>query len=136
MQIRAGCFLIGLLLFCSVVTVHAVDIPDYYDINGYKEFYNLDEKSAAKKGEGMAQADFGRGVYRFFYYGLQSSNAEPLAKKHLREKHSIYFVPIAGCFTSPGIHGAAEGYNRVMRVLLEKAYSKEIFDELDEYRKN
>jgi hypothetical protein len=119
--------LVGALLICGFSSAWAdPEIPAYYQLNGYKEFDSLDKAAAYKKGVAMARHDFGRGVYRFLVFGRRAGG-ETVDEEKLRKNYSIYFVPIAGCIVDDGIEGAADGYNKTMRALLEKAYDKDMF---------
>ena len=95
--------------------------------DGYAQFYELSKAEATQKARVMAEKDFAAGKYRLFVYGLRRGNSPH--DEYLKTNYGVDVTPIAGCVVSPGIMGAADGYNSTMRPLLQAKFGRDIFAE-------
>lgn len=95
--------------------------------DSYADFRQLSKAEASQKARIMAERDFAAGKYRLFVYGLRRGNSA--SDEYLKTNYDVEVTPIAGCVVSPGILGAADGYNSTMRPLLEAKFGRDIFGE-------
>jgi hypothetical protein len=120
----------AVFLTTAVVTIHADMKPQENDLNGYAVFNDLSKEDASQKAREMAESDFARNVYRIFVVGKRP--AKSAYDDYLKEHYGVLVTPIAGCIVSDGIIGAEEGYNSIMKPLLNRKFGHDIFKEAEE----
>lgn len=118
-------FLLLIVILASPSFAEENAIPHKYQLNGYKDYYDLSERDAEKAGRALAQKDFESGIYRILVYGLRRS--EDPSEKRLKDEFQVYTIACAGCIVSDGILGFTKGYNDTMKSLLIKHFKKDIF---------
>jgi len=99
-------------------------------VDGYATFGDLTKEGASKKAREMARADFARNVHRIFVAGKPSGRIP--SEEYLTNKYGVQVTSIAGCLISDGIAGAIDGYNSIMKPLLNGKFGHDIFKEAEE----
>jgi hypothetical protein len=125
------------ILVLLIVVLTGVGVPMSSDakppddaLDGYAVFGDLAKKDASKKAREMAKTDFAQNVYRIFVAGRPiGPNAHD---DYLLNKYGVHVTSIAGCVISDGIAGAKDGYNSVMKPLLNQKFGRDIFKEAEE----
>ena len=127
----------AVILVLLIVVLTGVGAPKSVDakppgdaLDGYAVFGDLAKKDASKKAREMAKTDFAQNVYRIFVAGKPiGPNAHD---DFLLNKYGVQVTSIAGCVISEGIAGAKDGYNSVMKPLLNQKFGRDIFKEAEE----
>jgi hypothetical protein len=112
----------------SPVSINAKPPGDALD--GYAVFGDLTKEGASKKARAMAKTDFAQNVYRIFVAGKPAGRIA--SEEYLTNKYGVQVTSIAGCVISEGIAGAKDGYNSVMKSLLNRKFGRDIFKEAEE----
>jgi hypothetical protein len=99
-------------------------------LDGYAVFGDLSKEAASKKAREMAETDFARNVYRILVAGKPPATSA--YDDYLVNKYGVCVTPIAGCLISDGIEGAIDGYNSIMKPLLNRKFGRDIFKEAEE----
>jgi hypothetical protein len=98
-------------------------------LDGYAVFGDLAKKDASKKASEMAKTDFAQNVYRIFVAGMPAGRIA--SEEYLTNKYGVRVTSIAGCLISDGIEGAIDGYNTIMKPLLNRKFGHDIFAEAE-----
>jgi hypothetical protein len=99
-------------------------------LDGYAMFGDLTKKDASKKAREMAKVDFAQNIYRIFVVGKPATGIP--SEEYLLNKYGVQVTSIAGCLISDGVAGAKDGYNSVMKPLLNQKFGRDIFKEAEE----
>jgi hypothetical protein len=100
-------------------------------LDGYAVFGDLTKEDASKKAREMAKTDFAQNIYRIFVAG-KPATGKIASEEYLTHKYGVQITSIAGCIISEGIAGAKDGYNSVMKALLNRKFGHDIFKEAEE----
>jgi hypothetical protein len=120
----------ALFLATAVAAIHADMKPQDNELDGYAIFNDLSKEDASKKAREMAQTDFAKNVYRIFV--VRKRPVRSAYDDYLKEQYGVLVTPIAGCIVSDGIIGAEDGYNSIMKPLLNRKFGRDIFKEAEE----
>jgi hypothetical protein len=104
--------------------------PPGDSVDGYAVFGDLSKEDASKNAREMAETDFAQNVYRILVAGKPPATSA--YDDYLLNKYGVRVTPIAGCLISDGIEGAIDGYNSIMKPLLNRKFGRDIFKEAEE----
>jgi len=128
---RAGILVLLIVVLTGVGAPRSIDAkPPGDPLDGYAVFGDLTKEGASKKARAMAKTDFARNVYRIFVAGKPATGIP--SEEYLLNKYGVQVTSIAGCVISDGIAGAKDGYNSVMKPLLNQKFGRDIFKEAEE----